>query len=255
MFGQYTAKTVLAVAVVVGVIGFLGGRWTCHAPAPAPLTEPEVAALEESGHAAATEGPVADPTPGLPGKPVGRIGVTMPRRDKPHNLPITSAPGRAGVDPAAAGAAEDPAPVPIPAGLTSDDISGSAQVDIRQAGESLWTRAVMTCCIGHGDEDICRTELGAETEATFDRSLLCGRPRLPRLHVLSLGLEAPDAAVVGRWEWFREGKMLGWWVSGSYALHPASVTETAQSEYATARVTAEAEKVRVGAGISLRIGK
>lgn len=270
MFGTYTLRALMVVAAVCLIAGFVGGRWTCHAPAPAPLTEPERTALEDSGHTRAEEGPVEDPTPDLPGTAVGQIGVTMRRRSPARGSGTVTArrpegggtplePGRSGMVPAAGDSNPPPSegtvPAPIPAGLTADDLWGNADVSVRQAGPDLWTRAALTCCAG----DTCRSEVGAETEATFDRAALCGRPRLPKAWTVGLGVAVPDtelALSVARWG---QDRRTGFYGALRYSLDPAESDSveriSGETCYQPARfrtLTETADRLRVEAGVVLR---
>lgn len=166
------------------------------------------------------------------------------------------------------GPVEGPAPAPIlipPKGtaraahwVTEDDLWGSSYVSIRQAGSDLWTRADLTCCAG----DTCRSEAGAETEATFDRAALCGRPRLPRLWTVGLGLAMPDAEIalsVARWP---AEKRLGWYGALRYSLDPAVTdrVEPAGVEHyhggpAFRTFTETADRLRIEGGMVLRMGR
>jgi hypothetical protein len=143
-------------------------------------------------------------------------------------------------------------PAPIPPGLTTDDLWGHAEVRIRQAGPDLWTAADLTCCAG----EVCRTETGAETEARFDRSALCGQVRRGRLLTLGLGVAIPNPEIVAGLAYYGEGKRMGYYGSLRYSLDPAAsdtVQYTGESGYRT--VTDTAAKLRVEAGLTWRFGR
>lgn len=69
MFGSWTIKGVIGAFGLGILIGAGLCAWWGHIPAPAPLTEPERAALEESGHTKGRGGDGRRPDAGTAGDP------------------------------------------------------------------------------------------------------------------------------------------------------------------------------------------
>ena len=252
----------LLIGYVLGIVTYAGGAWWLRGPAPAPPTVEDRAALTGAGYVTVPEGPVADDRPELPGTPVARLTLTMPRRGprvgRGAPTPGLGPPGGASIPgPGADSGAIPPPPpeeppVPVPAGLTADDISGEARVALRVVGRELFSRADLTCCAG----PVCRVQEGAETLAGWDRAALCPRrPALGRLLTLGVGLGLPDPAIIAQGAFYPQGRRIGYWGQAVYILDPA-VSETVRpsGEYSYSVISEAGRAWQVAGGVSVRIG-